>query len=138
MRLKRRHGMKQNKFSQNTDNEGVMPESVEQEGKETTDNVAVEADNVSENNTTEAEEWRERYIRLSAEFDNYRKRTMREKLDLITSGGEQVILTLLPIVDDFGRALDAIEKSDDIEQLRQGITLISNKLNEALRSQGVI
>ncbi len=129
--------MEQSKFSQETENENVNINEHEASGASVTDNMAGGADNMTENEVGEADVWRDKYVRLSAEFDNYRKRTMREKMELITAGGEQVIRALLPVVDDFGRALEAIEKSSDIEQLRQGVVLISGKLNDTLRAQGV-
>lgn len=85
----------------------------------------------------EAAEWRDKYLRLQAEFDNYRKRTLKEKMSLVESGGENVIKALLPVVDDVDRALAAMEKSDDIEALRGGVRLISQKFNEVMRQQGV-
>ena len=85
----------------------------------------------------EAAEWRDKYLRLQAEFDNYRKRTLKEKMSLGESGGENVIKALLPVVDDVDRALAAMEKSDDVEALRGGVRLISQKFNEVMRQQGV-
>lgn len=85
----------------------------------------------------EAAEWRDKYLRLQAEFDNYRKRTLKEKMSLVESGGENVIKALLPVVDDVDRALSAMEKSDDVEALRGGVRLISQKFNEVMRQQGV-
>ena len=69
----------------------------------------------SENLAAEVKEWQDKYLRLSAEFDNYRKRTLKEKMDLIASGGEDVIKSMLAVLDDMGRAVTATEKSDDIE-----------------------
>jgi molecular chaperone GrpE len=74
---------------------------------------------------------------LQAEFDNYRKRTLKEKMSLVESGGENVIKALLPVVDDVDRALAAMEKSDDVEALRGGVRLIAQKFNEVMRQQGV-
>ncbi len=85
----------------------------------------------------EAADWRDKYLRLQAEFDNYRKRTLKEKMSLVESGGENVIKALLPVVDDVDRALAAMEKSDDVEALRGGVRLIAQKFNEVMRQQGV-
>ena len=82
-------------------------------------------------------EWKDKYLRLQAEFDNYRKRTLREKMDLVQTGGRDVLLAMLPVRDDVQRAIAAMEKSDDIEALRQGVRLISQKFTEALRQKGV-
>ena len=85
----------------------------------------------------EAAEWRDKYVRLQAEFDNYRKRTLREKMDLVQSGGSDVLKAMLPVVDDVNRALAAMEKSDDVTALRDGVKLIAQKFGEVLRSKGV-
>lgn len=85
----------------------------------------------------EAAEWRDKYLRLQAEFDNYRKRTLKEKMSLIETGGEGVIKALLPVVDDVDRAIAAMEKSDDLEALRGGVRLIAQKFGEVLRQKGV-
>ncbi|MBQ4903305.1 MULTISPECIES: nucleotide exchange factor GrpE [Alistipes] len=82
-------------------------------------------------------EWQDKYLRLQAEFDNYRKRTLREKMDLVQTGGRDVLLAMLPVRDDVQRALAAMEKSDDVEALRSGVLLISQKFTEALRQKGV-
>lgn len=79
----------------------------------------------------------DRYVRLSAEFDNYRKRTLKEKTELIKSGGEDVIVNLLHVVDDFERAMLAMEKSEEIEPIRDGVKLIYSKFMEYLKSRGV-
>ena len=69
-------------------------------------------------------EWQDKYLRLQAEFDNYRKRTLREKMDLVQTGGRDVLLAMLPV-------------RDDVEALRSGVLLISQKFTEALRQKGV-
>lgn len=88
--------------------------------------------------TAEADEWKDKYMRQTAEFDNYRKRTLREKMDLIATGGEDVIKSLLPIVDDIDRAVAAMEKTDDAASIREGVLLISQKLYEALAARGAV
>ena len=82
-------------------------------------------------------EWQDKYIRLQAEFDNYRKRALKEKMELVQTGGRDVLLEMLPVRDDVQRAVDAMQKSDDLEALRAGVTLISQKFTEALRRKGV-
>ena len=81
--------------------------------------------------------WQDKFVRLQAEFDNYRKRTLKEKMDLVQTGGRDVLLAMLPVRDDVQRAVDAMQKSDDLEALRAGVTLISQKFTEALRQKGV-
>ena len=85
----------------------------------------------------ERAEWQDKFIRLQAEFDNYRKRTLKEKMDLVQTGGRDVLLAMLPVRDDVQRAVDAMQKSDDIEALRAGVTLISQKFTDTLRQKGV-
>lgn len=82
-------------------------------------------------------EWQDRFLRLQAEFDNFRKRTLREKMELVETGGRDVLLEMLPVRDDVQRAVDAMQKSDDLEALRAGVLLISQKFTEALRRKGV-
>lgn len=85
----------------------------------------------------EAAEWKDKYLRLQAEFDNYRKRTLREKMELVERGGQEVLKAMLPVADDLDRALDAMRKSDDLEALRSGMELIAQKFAEALRARGI-
>lgn len=77
------------------------------------------------------------YLRLQAEFDNYRRRTTREKLDIAATGGQNVIVQLLPVLDDIDRALLAMQQTDDIESVRQGIELVAKKLRDTLAAQGL-
>jgi|WetSurMetagenome_2_1015567.scaffolds.fasta_scaffold717183_2 molecular chaperone GrpE len=82
-------------------------------------------------------EAQDKYLRLSAEFDNYRKRTLKEKTDLLKAAGEDTIIRVLPVVDDFERAMTATQISTDIEAVKSGITLIYNKFKETLSQMGV-
>ncbi len=77
------------------------------------------------------------HLRLMAEFDNYRKRTMREKADLIKSGGEGALKNLLPIIDDFERALQNIRKTEEVSAVKEGVDLIFGKFMGYLAQQGV-
>lgn len=80
---------------------------------------------------------KDKYLRQAAEFDNYRKRVLKEKSELILNGGEHVLTSLLPVLDDFERALDNINKSDDKKTLTEGVELIYQKLLKALESNGL-
>ena len=80
---------------------------------------------------------KDKYLRQVAEFDNYRKRTLKERTELILNGGEKVITTLLPVLDDMERAISNGKKTDDPTVLREGIELIYHKLVKVLESQGV-
>ncbi|MEG0948036.1 MAG: nucleotide exchange factor GrpE [Bacteroidales bacterium] len=77
------------------------------------------------------------YLRLMADFDNFRKRTLREKADLLKNGGEGALKNLLPVIDDFERALSALESSDDINAVKEGVELIYNKFKGYLEANGV-
>ncbi len=86
---------------------------------------------------TELKEQQDRYLRLSAEFDNYRKRTLKEKIDLTKFAGEEIFTNLLPVLDDLDRALAHVNDASDMDAVRQGIELITNKFREYLSSQGI-
>lgn len=83
------------------------------------------------------EEQKDKYLRLSAEFDNYRKRTMKEKAELIKNGGEKAISAILPILDDLERALQNMQKADDVKAMYEGIDLISQKFHKVLSQEGL-
>lgn len=82
-------------------------------------------------------ELQDRYLRLSAEYDNFRKRTLKEKIDLQKSGNEKLLTALLPVADDFDRALGVIDEAKDIEAVKEGMKLISGKFSGFLAQQGV-
>ncbi|MDX9947616.1 MAG: nucleotide exchange factor GrpE [Bacteroidales bacterium] len=82
-------------------------------------------------------EMQDKYLRLSAEFDNYRKRTLKEKMDISKYGGEEVLKDILPVIDDFDRALKHMESSENCEGIKEGVMLIYNKLIEYLKRNGV-
>ena len=79
----------------------------------------------------------DKYLRLAAEFDNFRKRTIKEKADLILTGGEKVLSALLPVLDDLERARDNMQKATDLESLREGVEMIIGKLDKTLAAQGL-
>jgi molecular chaperone GrpE len=82
-------------------------------------------------------EMQDKYIRLSAEFDNYRKRTLREKMELSKYAAEDILVKLLPIMDDFERALSHMDTATDCVAMKDGIDLIYNKFSEFLRQNGI-
>lgn len=83
------------------------------------------------------EEQKDKYLRLSAEFDNYRKRTLKEKAELIKNGGEKAISAILPILDDLERALQNMQKTDDVKAMYEGIDLIYQKFLKGLSQEGL-
>lgn len=82
-------------------------------------------------------ELNDKYLRLSAEFDNYRKRTLKEKMELTRTGGEKVLANLLPVVDNLERALQSVRQAADIEAIKLGIELIHQNFVEFLKQNGV-
>ncbi len=131
-------------------NEGRTSDGGESGGESrATDNMAgngdTASDGVGQDAETQAEEspeyeaalWREKYTRLSAEYDNYRKRTLKEKMEIMNAGGEDVVRSMLEVLDDMDRALVAMAGTDDMEAVKQGIALIDNKLRGALKSRGL-
>lgn len=99
----------------------------ESEDKEETDPLTITQE--------EVEKWKDKYIRLAAEFDNYKKRTLKEKSELILNGSEKTISTILPILDDFERAL--ADKTEDPKTIKEGFDLIFKKFLKALETLGV-
>ena len=81
--------------------------------------------------------WRDKYLRLQAEFDNFRKRTIKEKMELVERGCESAWKAVLPILDDMERAVEASKKSDDIEALRQGEELVMKKFESVFQSANI-
>lgn len=118
------------------------------DGQDQTNNLNNEDIEVSENEegknaNTEEEQLKEdlalekdRFLRLFAEFENFKKRTSKERMELFKTAGQEVIIALLPVMDDFDRALQEISKSTD-KEMYKGVELIRNKLNETLKSKGL-
>ena len=118
-------------------------DNMSEEGGAATDNVAEDvaqgADNVSVEPSLEEQiaVWRDKYLRLQAEFDNFRKRTIKEKMDLVERGCEGAWKAILPILDDMERAVVASHKSEDIEALRQGEELVMKKFESVLQGANI-
>ena len=128
-----------------------------EEQEQTTDQVAAEQENTENTENTEKAEnadaaenaekqdeaeliiadLKDKYLRTMAEFDNFRKRTIKERQELILNGGKKTITALLPVIDDMERAMENGKKTDDIEVLREGMQLIYQKLMKTLEAQGV-
>ena len=87
--------------------------------------------------TSEKEELNDKFLRLFSEFDNYKKRTNKEKIDIINTASEKVILGLLPIIDDFERAIEYNKETGEIEVVKEGFELIYNKLSALMKRMGV-
>ena len=83
------------------------------------------------------EEQKDKYLRLSAEFDNYRKRTLKEKAELIKNGGEKTLTAILPVLDDFELALKNMEASEETKAMKEGVELIFSKFQKILGQEGL-
>jgi molecular chaperone GrpE len=128
-----------------TDNNEALKElpseespAVQAEGE--TAAIARESDKVADdlkNMEEKLAEMQDKYLRLSAEFDNYRKRTLKEKMEISRYAGEELLKGMLPIADDFDRAMRHMEGSTDCKGLKEGIDLISCKFTEFLRQNGI-
>ncbi len=127
--------MKKNKNTEQVEEQEVstpQSDNMAEETTSTSDNVAVEP-------TLEEQiaAWKDKYLRLQAEFDNFRKRTIKEKMELVERGCESAWKSVLPILDDMERAIAASKKSDDIEALRQGEELVMKKFESVLQGANI-
>lgn len=111
-------------------------ENLQQE-QEDIDNALIEEDGQEADYDQKLQEANDKYARLLAEFENYKRRTSKEKIDIIQSAGKEVIAKLLPTLDDFDRALVSIEQATDIEAVKQGIELVNSKFRKTLEQQGL-
>ncbi len=116
----------------------------EDKGKKTNDSLASDKEEKTDTRSQKKEsleekltEAQDKYLRLSAEFDNYRKRTLKEKMDLTKSAGESILSNILPVMDDFDRALQLMDSASDCKSMKDGIDLIYNKFQEFLKSNGI-
>lgn len=113
-----------------------------------TEDTSANTDNSAEEKTTEltveeqleaakkeVEQYKDKYLRAVAEFDNYRKRTLKEKSELLLNGSEKAVCAFLPILDDFERAI--ADKTEDVNAIKEGVQIIFNKFNKTLESLGV-
>ncbi len=136
---------------ENTDNKAEKDKAANFEdvnAQNYTDNSAENNQSTAENSTSEnisgqgteqkIAELNDKYLRLYSEFDNYRKRTMKEKSDIIRTANEDVLKAVIPIIDDFERAIKANEKVEDIVAIKEGIALIYNKLKHSTQQKGLV
>ncbi len=127
--------MKKQKYTEETpemteENENVQSvETAEEAAEEIVDELELMSQKYTELN--------DKNLRLMAEFDNYRKRTMKERIDLLKTAGEKVLVDMLPLVDDFERGLKAMETSEDVQAVKDGVDLIYNKFIAFLLQNGV-
>ncbi|HEX3008937.1 MAG TPA: nucleotide exchange factor GrpE [Bacteroidales bacterium] len=127
------------KRDNNAENESVNTENMS-EGDAAAESEAQESDaaaNATEQLMTQVKEWQEKYIRLSADFDNFRKRTMRERMELIKTASEDTLVSILPVIDDFERAMKVMETATEVGAVKEGVTLIYNKFTDVLSQKGL-
>ena len=139
------------KNNENTGNNiEINDENVENNviSDDNTEDTSANTDNSAEEKTTEltveeqleaakkeVEQYKDKYLRAVAEFDNYRKRTLKEKAELLLNGSEKAVCAFLPILDDFERAI--ADKTEDVKAIKEGVQIIFNKFNKTLESLGV-
>jgi len=119
--------------------EDIIPDTEENTEAETTAEEILEEEDeqtVEEKLQEELGKEKDKFLRLFAEFENYKKRTSKERMDLFKTAGQEVIVSLLPVMDDFDRAMKELVKSEDQEMFK-GVELISNKFKETLKNKGL-
>ena len=137
-------------MTEDKNKEQELKENVQDTPETEIENAQTESETAADTAEAEAEEkdplveaqeqvaaLNDKYLRLAAEFDNFRKRTIKEKADLILTGGEKVLSALLPVLDDLERARDNMQKATDVESLREGVEMIIGKLDKTLAAQGL-
>ncbi len=144
--------MSKNKHKNEEDIEQTLNEHIDEEQTEVAETADQQPDAAAEEAPEEAPktceqqleealeevaQLKDKYLRQVAEFDNYRKRTLKEKAEIILNGGEKVLGALLPVLDDLERAQANMAKSEDVETLREGVDLIVDKLLKTLATQGL-
>jgi molecular chaperone GrpE len=100
-------------------------------------NEPVAEESETERLQAELQEQKDKYIRLMAEFDNFRRRTAKERLDLIQTAGKDVIVSLLDVLDDCDRAEKQMQNTEDVKLIKEGVFLVFNKMRASLQSKGV-
>ncbi|NDE09776.1 MAG: nucleotide exchange factor GrpE [Chitinophagia bacterium] len=111
--------------------------NTEEPAAEKTDLNHLESENVVEKLQAELAEQKDKYIRLFAEFDNFKRRNAKERIELIQTAGKEVITSLLDVLDDCDRAEKQIQSSEDLQQIREGIQLVFGKLRNTMQSKGL-
>ena len=117
--------------------ENQQEEAAQEEAPATEQTVEEQLANMLEEAQQMVREEKDKYLRLSAEFDNYRKRTLKEKAELIKNGGEKTLTAILPVLDDFERALKNMETSEETKAMKEGVELIFNKFQKILGQEGL-
>lgn len=129
---------KQEKVKDNSTSEETLEEQ-EEIAEETAQDQEEALDEKSNEELMEEKlaELQDKYLRLSAEYDNYRKRTLKEKIELLEGAKEGVFITILPVIDDLERALEMIDSAKDLKAVKEGMSLIYSKFSNSLSQQGL-
>lgn len=127
----RRITLKSNKMSEKNN------EEVEETLEEQVDTVEAEGTEGEANADEAVQEMKDKYLRLMAEFENYKKRTFREKLETINTASREMVVALLPVLDDFDRAKQVAEDDSTTEQFSEGVELVYNKLKSVMQNKGL-
>ncbi|PPL02379.1 molecular chaperone GrpE [Parapedobacter indicus] len=139
--------MTKHKKRKNQDNNDIMEENQstapETQAANTTAKVEKKSEATPEGPTPEQQQAAElaaandKYLRLYAEFDNYKRRVAKERIELMQTAGKEIIANLLPVIDDFDRALKAFETATELEPVKEGVSLVGQKLKSILTNQGL-
>ena len=136
--------MKENKKHKNDPHRKDPEEEVEQQETTPTDDETPTPEPKDEEESRVDDlldkyaELQDSYLRLRAEFDNYKKRTLREKSDLMKYGAERTVVTMLDVLDDFDRAVESMDQAADVDAVKEGVLLVRDKFISALRSEGCL
>lgn len=125
-------GVTENMSDQELKSENITPEEPAKEADQPS-----AGSNKEEELQAQVKDLQDKYLRMMAEFDNFRKRSLKERTDLIKSAGEDILVNILPVMDDFERGLQMMETSTDGEAIKSGVQLIYNKFKDFLTSRGV-
>ena len=137
MKEEEKINMEEEELVENSENAELSEDTENSEDSESTENSEVDVKDPLETALEEVEQLRDKYLRSVAEFDNYRKRTMKEKTELVLNGGANAIKAILPVLDDMERAIENGTKTEDPQVLREGMELIYQKFQKTLEGLGV-
>lgn len=144
LKKKKKNQMEENQNTENIDQKEILDENESSDESLINETETADAEAKSETTLTEEEklkaeatDWQNKYLRLYAEFDNFKRRTSKERLELLQMAGKDVISDLLPVLDDFERAQKSVETATDIEAVAEGIKLVHHKLKNILAQKGL-
>lgn len=126
-----------NKEESEETNGNAAETAAQNELDQNTDDLNAILDDKGANLAEKLAESEDKYLRLFAEFENYKRRTNKERIDLFKTANQEVLVALLPILDDFERSLKAMEAAKEVTSVKEGISLVNNKLNNTLQQKGL-